>query len=125
MYNIDSIPCYNAYTCSSQEFQAHKKQGSGFLSRVSDSLHNMSASYMMKNRPPEFAVMHDYITLLSDKLGVMDRISQRVSKEQNGKLNVFSPQNIHFTYTNRCAERSLFFIKLYQLHKMSLSSHKS
>ncbi|CAL1548533.1 unnamed protein product [Lymnaea stagnalis] len=76
--------CFQIFlTAKAWEFQAHKKQGSGFLSRVSDSLHSMSASYMMKNRPPEFAVMHDYITLLSDKLGVMDRISQRVSKEQN------------------------------------------
>ena len=71
-----------------QEFQAYKKQGSGFFTRVSDSLHNMSASYMMKNRPLEFATMHDYMTLLQDKLGVMDRIAQRVCKEQNGKVYV-------------------------------------
>ncbi|BFZ16283.1 hypothetical protein BsWGS_19322 [Bradybaena similaris] len=76
--------CFQIFlTAKAWEFQAHKKQGSGFLSRVSDSLHNMSASYMMKNRPPEFAAMHDYIMMLSDKLGVMDRIAQRVAKEQN------------------------------------------
>ncbi|KAK0069849.1 sorting nexin-30 [Biomphalaria pfeifferi] len=76
--------CFQVFlTAKAWEFQAHKKQGSGFLSRVSDSLHIMSASYMIKNRPPEFAVMHDYMTLLSDKLAVMDRISQRVAKEQN------------------------------------------
>ncbi|XP_035827474.1 sorting nexin-30 isoform X2 [Aplysia californica] len=76
--------CFQIFlTAKAWEFQAHKKQGSGFLTRVSDSLHNMSASYMMKNRPPEFASMHDYMTLLQDKLGVMDRIAQRVAKEQN------------------------------------------
>ncbi|KAK3800106.1 hypothetical protein RRG08_015072 [Elysia crispata] len=76
--------CFQIFlTAKAWEFQAHKKQGSGFLTRVSESLNNMSASYMMKNRPPEFALMHDYITLLSDKLGVMDRIAQRVAKEQN------------------------------------------
>jgi hypothetical protein len=40
---------------------------------------------MMKNRSPEFIIMYDYIHALSEKLGVVDRISQRVSKEQAGK----------------------------------------
>ena len=40
---------------------------------------------MMKNRSPEFIIMYDYIYALSEKLGVVDRISQRVSKEQAGK----------------------------------------
>ncbi|CAG2191162.1 SNX7_30 [Mytilus edulis] len=64
------------------EFQAYKKQGTGLLGRVTDSLHNISASYMNKNRPPEFVVMYDYIHALSEKISVMDRICQRVSKEQ-------------------------------------------
>ena len=54
------------------------------MGRVTDSLHNISASYMMKNRSPEFIIMYDYIHALSEKLGVVDRISQRVSKEQAG-----------------------------------------
>ena len=55
------------------------------MSRVADSFHNMSAAYMMKNRPPEFTVMQDYITTFSEKLGVLDRIAQRISKEQYGQ----------------------------------------
>ena len=68
-----------------QEFQAAKKEGSGFMTRMADSFHNMSASYMMKNRPPEFVTMTDYINTFSEKLGVIDRISQRVVKEQYGQ----------------------------------------
>jgi sorting nexin-7/30 len=67
-----------------QEFQAAKKEGSGFMTRVADSFHNMSASYMTKNRPSEFVAMGDYINTFSEKLGVLDRISQRVIKEQYG-----------------------------------------
>lgn len=73
----------------SQEFHSAKKEGSGFMSRVADSFHNMSAAYMMKNRPPEFTVMNDYITMFSEKLGVLDRISQRISKEECGKILLF------------------------------------
>ncbi|XP_033737677.1 sorting nexin-30-like [Pecten maximus] len=73
-------------TAKAWEFQAHKKQGSGILSRVSDSIHNISAAYMMKNRSPEFTMMHEYVQSFADKLGVLDRISQRVSKEQGEYL---------------------------------------
>ena len=69
-----------------QEFQAHKKQGKGIISHVTDSIHNMGASYMMKNRPAEFALMHEYINIFGDKLGVMDRIATRVLREQAGWL---------------------------------------
>ena len=31
------------------------------MTRVADSFHNMSAAYMMKNRPAEFTVMQEYI----------------------------------------------------------------
>ena len=54
------------------------------MSRMADSFHNMSASYMMKNRAPEYTVMNEYIHTFSEKLGVIDRISQRVVKEQYG-----------------------------------------
>lgn len=67
-----------------KEFHAAKKEGSGFMSRMADSLHNMSASYMMKNRSAEFTVMNEYVNTFSEKLGTIDRVAQRVSKEQYG-----------------------------------------
>ncbi|XP_041359259.1 sorting nexin-30-like [Gigantopelta aegis] len=81
-------------TSKAWEFQAHKKQVSGILTRVTDSLHNMGASYMMKNRPPEFMTMHDYVNTFSDKVAVMDRISSRILKEQTdylSELNEWGP----------------------------------
>ena len=43
---------------------------------------------MMKTRAPEFDEMTTYVQTLNDKLGVIERISQRIIKEQNG--NIFS-----------------------------------
>ncbi|XP_064605914.1 sorting nexin-30-like [Liolophura sinensis] len=73
-------------TAKAWEFAAHKKQGSGLISRVADSLHNMGAAYMMKSRQPEFTAMQEYILTFSDKLGVLERISQRIVKEQTDYL---------------------------------------
>jgi len=67
-----------------QEFAAAKKEGAGFMSRITDSIHNISAAYMVKNRPEEFTTMHEYISSFGDKLGVLDRISQRILREQQG-----------------------------------------
>ena len=39
---------------------------------------------MMKNRSLEFADMSDYANALGEKLGVIERISQRIVKEQFG-----------------------------------------
>lgn len=81
-------------TAKAWEFNAHKKQGQGLISRVSNSIHNMSASYMMKNRPPEFSVMHEYVHTFGEKLASIDRITQRILKEQTeyvDELNEWSP----------------------------------
>ena len=69
-----------------QEFQAHKKQSTGLLGRVSDSIQNFGASYMMKNRTPEFTIMYEYIQTFGEKLASIDRITQRVVKEQSGRF---------------------------------------
>ncbi|PVD23207.1 hypothetical protein C0Q70_16470 [Pomacea canaliculata] len=69
-------------TAKAWEFQSYKKQGKGFISQVTDSIHNLGASYMMKNRPTEFALMQEYINIFGEKLGVMDRIATRVLREQ-------------------------------------------
>lgn len=52
---------------------------------------------MNKNRPPEFVTMYDYVHALSEKLGVMDRIAQRVAKEHAGKLYTTSGWYIGIT----------------------------
>lgn len=67
-----------------QEFQAAKKEGSGVMSRLADSFHNMSAAFTMKNRDVEFDDITAYINAFADKLAVTDRVSQRLLKEQYG-----------------------------------------
>ncbi|KAJ8306509.1 hypothetical protein KUTeg_017054, partial [Tegillarca granosa] len=57
----------------------------------------MSASYMMKNRSPEFTIMHDYVQSFMDKLGVLERIAARVSKEQTEYLTDLSDWGPIFT----------------------------
>ena len=52
---------------------------------MSDSLQNFGASYMMKNRTPEFTIMYEYTQTFGEKLASIDRITQRVVKEQSGK----------------------------------------
>lgn len=69
---------------SFQEFAAHRKQGPSLMSRVSDSFHNMAATYLMKDRSPEFEDMSAYMIKLGDKVGVLERIAQRIQKEQQG-----------------------------------------
>ena len=69
-----------------QELQAAKKEGSGLISRWADSFHNLSASYMMKNRGDEFSGMNDYVNAFGEKLSVLERISQRIVKEQYGNM---------------------------------------
>lgn len=70
---------------TTQEFQSAKKEGSGIITRLADSFHNMSASLMMKNRLPEFNDITTYVYAFGEKLGTMERISQRIVKEQCGK----------------------------------------
>ncbi|XP_052274039.1 sorting nexin-30-like isoform X2 [Dreissena polymorpha] len=69
-------------TAKAWEFQSHKKQSTGLLGRVSDSLYNMGSSYMLKYRKPEFAAIQDYILAFGEKLANIERITQRIVKEQ-------------------------------------------
>ena len=43
---------------------------------------------MMKNRIPEFTIMHEYIQAFGEKLSCIDRITQRIVKEQTGKITL-------------------------------------
>ncbi|KAL8566798.1 hypothetical protein ACOMHN_005749 [Nucella lapillus] len=73
---------YVFLTTNASEFQLHRKQGKGIISQVTDSVHSLGASYMMKNRPVEFSLMHEYVSVFGDKMGVMDRVASRALKEQ-------------------------------------------
>lgn len=46
----------------------------------------VTGSYKLRSRPVEFAAMGDYLDMFSQKLGTIDRIAQRIVKEQTGKI---------------------------------------
>lgn len=39
----------------------------------------------VKNRPEAFMEMNDYVDVFSQKMGLLDKISHRVYKEEKGK----------------------------------------
>ncbi|XP_076439906.1 sorting nexin-30-like isoform X2 [Babylonia areolata] len=69
-------------TAKASEFQSYRKQGKGIFSQMTDSIHNLGASYMLRNRPAEFTHMYEYVSVFGEKMGVMDRIAGRVLREQ-------------------------------------------
>ena len=64
------------------------------MTRMADSFHNISASYMMKNRPADFVSMEDYIKTFEEKLASLDRISQRILKEEFGETYHLTNNNM-------------------------------
>ena len=59
---------------------------------------------MMKNRGDEFSAMNDYVNAFGEKLAVLERISQRIVREQYGEINCCVTSRhmqghlIYFTY---------------------------
>ncbi|KAI0229395.1 Sorting nexin-30 [Lamellibrachia satsuma] len=92
-------------TAKQSELQAAKKEGSGLISRLADSFHNMSASYMMKNRADEFSSMNDYVNAFGEKLAVLERISQRIVKEQYDFLSELNEWGPVFTLWSNSEDR--------------------
>ena len=41
----------------------------------------------VKSRPEEFMEMNNYIEIFSQKINLIDKISQRIYKEERGMLN--------------------------------------
>lgn len=53
---------------------------------MTDSLQNMATVYTMKQRHLEFEQVRDYCIALTDKLSTIDKISHRIHKERQGKV---------------------------------------
>ncbi|KAM8780185.1 sorting nexin-7 isoform 1-T1 [Rhynchonycteris naso] len=69
-------------TAQTGELSAHKKQGSGLLSKMGQTLRAVALSMRgVKNRPDEFMEMNDFIETFSQKINLIDKISQRIYKE--------------------------------------------
>ncbi|MGH0155095.1 UNVERIFIED_CONTAM: hypothetical protein FKN15_038772 [Acipenser sinensis] len=70
------------------ELASHKKQGPGLLSRMGETVRAVAASVRgVQNRPEEFTAMNDYVETFSQKMGMLDKIAQRIVKEQKAPVS--------------------------------------
>ncbi|XP_041447224.1 sorting nexin 7 S homeolog isoform X1 [Xenopus laevis] len=72
-------------TAQAWELTSHKKQGPGLFSRMGQTIKAVASSVRgIKNRPDEFTELGEYVDAFSQKINVLDKISQRIYKEQKG-----------------------------------------
>ncbi|XP_003784178.1 sorting nexin-7 isoform X2 [Otolemur garnettii] len=65
------------------ELSSHKKQGPGLLSRMGQTVRAVASSMRgVKSRPEEFMEMNTFIEMFSQKVNLIDKISQRIYKEE-------------------------------------------
>ncbi|XP_069560656.1 sorting nexin-30 [Brachyistius frenatus] len=64
----------------------NKRQGLALLTKVGESVKHAAGGYKLRARPAEFCAMGEYLDTFSHKLGTIDRIAQRIIKEQSEYL---------------------------------------
>lgn len=69
----------------------NKRQGLALLTKVGESVKHVAGGYKLRARPVEFCAMGEYLDTFSQKLGTIDRIAQRILKEQSGIDDVMTP----------------------------------
>nr|XP_051713427.1 sorting nexin-7 isoform X1 [Oryctolagus cuniculus] len=70
-------------TAQAWELSSHKKQGPGLLSRMGQTVRAVASSMRgVRNRPEEFMEMNNFIETFSQKINLVDKISQRIYKEE-------------------------------------------
>ncbi|XP_061614673.1 sorting nexin-7 isoform X1 [Phyllopteryx taeniolatus] len=73
---------------TAQDFSSHRKQGPGFLSRMGDTVRAVANSvWGIKCRPEEFTLMQEYVENFGSKISSVDKVSQRIIKEQREYLD--------------------------------------
>ncbi|XP_051543235.1 sorting nexin-7-like isoform X2 [Myxocyprinus asiaticus] len=74
-------------TAEDGELTSHKKQGPGFLSRMGETVRAVAATVRgVRNRPEEFTVMQEYVEAFSQKMSLLDKVTQRIVREQKEYL---------------------------------------
>ncbi|MEQ2191742.1 hypothetical protein XENOCAPTIV_001934 [Xenoophorus captivus] len=64
----------------------NKRQGLALLTKVGESVKHVAGGYKLRARPAEFCAMGEYLDTFSQKLGTIDRIAQRILREQSEYL---------------------------------------
>lgn len=73
---------------TAQELTSHRKQGPGFLSRMGETVRAVANSVRgLRSRPEEFSVMQEYVDDFSTKISSVDKVTQRIIKEQREYLD--------------------------------------
>ncbi|XP_061522594.1 sorting nexin-7 [Phycodurus eques] len=73
---------------TAQDFSSHRKQGPGFLSRMGVTVRAVANSvWGIKCRPEEFTLMQEYVENFGSKISSVDKVSQRIIKEQREYLD--------------------------------------
>ncbi|KAM4807540.1 sorting nexin-30 [Rhinophrynus dorsalis] len=67
---------------TAKDLNSHKKQGLTLLTKMGESVRYVTSGYKLKNRPVEFSAIVEYLDTFALKLGTIDRIAQRIIKEQ-------------------------------------------
>lgn len=67
---------------TSKDLNSHKKQGATLLSKMGESVRYVTSGYKLRNRPLEFSAIGEYLDTFALKLGTIDRIAQRIIKEE-------------------------------------------
>ncbi|EHH57149.1 Sorting nexin-30 [Macaca fascicularis] len=67
---------------TAKDLNAYKKQGIALLTRMGESVKHVTGGYKLRTRPLEFAAIGDYLDTFALKLGTIDRIAQRIIKEE-------------------------------------------
>uniref|UniRef100_H2Z6P8 PX domain-containing protein n=1 Tax=Ciona savignyi TaxID=51511 RepID=H2Z6P8_CIOSA len=82
-------------TAKAYEFTAHRKQTDSFMSRVGGSVKSISsATTRLKERDPEFDEILNSVTQFGDKMGVLERVAERLhleKKDLSSELKEFAP----------------------------------
>uniref|UniRef100_A0A4W2DJP8 Sorting nexin 7 n=1 Tax=Bos indicus x Bos taurus TaxID=30522 RepID=A0A4W2DJP8_BOBOX len=86
--HVTTIETFITYRIITKEFSSHKKQGPGLLSRMGQSVRAVALSMRgVKSRPEEFMEMNNFIEIFSQKINLIDKISQRIYKEEREYLD--------------------------------------
>ncbi|KAK2859301.1 hypothetical protein Q5P01_003921 [Channa striata] len=73
---------------TAEDLTAHRKQGAGFLSRMGETMKAVANSVRgLKNRSEEFTEMQEYVEDFGYKISSLDRVAQRITKEQREYLD--------------------------------------
>lgn len=80
---------------TAQVLTPYRKQGPGFLSRMGETVRAVANSVRgLRSRPEEFLIMQEYVEDFSNKISSMDKVTQRIIKEQKeylDELRQYSP----------------------------------